>query len=297
MRTTLTVLMASVFSGLAFSQVGINTTSPLASLDVVAGKTDGSTAEGILPPRLTGDQLKAADSQYTAQHEGIMVFVTAPVNAPSAKTGNMTSPGLYYFDGNVWIKTMHGDGRNFQTQSAGDIKNSMLAVDHGGWYLLDGRPVDDLPDAAKATAAQLGFSGNIPDASDRVLKSRNGAEIPGSTGGDNYVKIDQVNLPSVNLAGTITGIAQSAGSHTHSAAEGGFLLGGTTVNNNGAGGYQLDPNSNAWGGIGMLANTAPSGAHIHTVTGTATVPTGGGGKSIDNRSAYLVVNTFIYLGE
>jgi hypothetical protein len=69
-----------------------------------------------------------------------------------------------------------------------------------------------------------------------------------------------------------------------------------TVNNS-SGGYVPDGGSTAWGGIGMLNNTAPAGAHMHTVAGTATISTGGGGKSIDNRSAYLVVNTFIYLGE
>lgn len=296
MRTTFTVVMASVLSNLAFAQVGINTANPIASLDVVAKKNDGSSAEGILPPRLTGDQIKAGDNQYSVHHAGVIVYVTAPVSLPSAKTINMTSIGMYIFDGNVWIKMMQGDGKNFLTRSAGDIKSSVLGVDHAGWYLLDGRSIATLPDGAKSTAMNLGFTGNIPDATDRVLKTKKDGEILGSEGGQNYFGIDQVNLPNINLSGTINGVAQSAGSHTHSSTEGGFLLGGTTVNNT-AGGYLSDGNSTVWGGIGMLGSTAPAGAHIHTVAGTATVATGGAGKSIDNRSAYLVVNTFIYLGE
>lgn len=38
------------------------------------------------------------------------------------------------------------------------------------------------------------------------------------------------------------------------------------------------------------------GAHTHTATGTATVPTGGSGTALDNRSPFLTVNTFVYLG-
>ena len=297
MRTTFTVVMATVLSNFMYSQVGINTADPIASLDVVARKSDGSSAEGILPPRLTGDQIKAGDNQYSAQHAGVIVYVTAPVNLPSTKTINMTSTGMYVFDGNVWIKMMQGDGKNFLTRSAGDIKSSVLGVDHAGWYLLDGRSIATLPDGAKSTAMNLGFTGNIPDATDRVLKTKSNGEVLGSTGGNNYIGLTKDNLPNINLSGTINGVAQSAGSHTHGSPDGGFLLGGTNVNNSGSGGYSPDPSSTAWGGIGMLAYTAAAGAHMHTVTGTATVPTGGAGKSLDNRSAYLVVNTFIYLGE
>lgn len=296
MRTTFTVI-ATILSNFAFSQIGINTDRPITSLDVVAKNNDGSSAEGILPPRLTGDQIKAADNQYSAQHAGVIVYVTAPVNLPSAKTTNMTSVGMYVFDGNVWIKMMQGDGKNFLTRSAGDIKSSMLGVDHAGWYLLDGRSITTLPDGAKSTAISLGFTGNIPDATDRVLKTKTNGEVLGSEGGSNYFGLTQENLPNINLSGTINGVAQAAGSHTHGSPDGGFLLGGTMVNNSGSGGYQPDPTSTVWGGVGMLGNTGVAGSHMHTVTGNATVPTGGAGKSLDNRSAYLVVNTFIYLGE
>ncbi len=297
MRTIFTVVMATVLSNFAFSQIGINTADPITSLDVVAKKNDGSTAEGILPPRLTGDQIKAADNQYSAQHAGTIVYVTVPVNTPSAKTVNMTSSGTYIFDGSVWVKMMQGDGKNFLTRSAGDIKSSVLGVDHAGWYLLDGRAITSLPDGAKSTAINLGFTTNIPDATDRVLKTKSQGEVLGSTGGNNYMGITQDNLPNINLSGTINAVAQAAGAHTHGSPDGGFLLGGTTVNNTSAGGYQPDSNSTVWGGVGMLGNTGSAGNHMHIVTGTATVPTGGAGKSLDNRSAYLVVNTFIYLGD
>lgn len=297
MRTTLTVVIAIVLSNFAYSQVGINTAEPIASLDVTAKNRDGSTAEGIIPPRLTGEQLKAADTKYSALHAGTIVFVTAPVASITEKTRNINAEGLYYFDGTKWQKMMLGDERTLNSKNVGDIKTSVKTADHNGWYLLNGRNVTILPAEAQHGAESLGFSDRLPDATDRVLKGKTTNEILGSVGGDNSLGLTQANLPNVNLSGTISGIAQNGGSHTHNAADGGFLLGGTTVNNNGVGSYADSPAATAWGGIGIMSNTAPSGTHSHIVSGTATVSTGGAGKSLDNRSAYLVVNTFIYLGE
>ncbi len=45
---------------LFFSQVGINTPDPKASLDISAKTTDGSQPEGIIAPRLTEIRLKQA---------------------------------------------------------------------------------------------------------------------------------------------------------------------------------------------------------------------------------------------
>jgi hypothetical protein len=297
MRTTLTVVITIVLSSFAYSQVGINTTEPIASLDVTAKNHDGSTAEGIIPPRLTGEQLKAADTKYSILHAGTIVFVTAPVVSITEKTRNVNDQGLYYFDGSKWQKMMLGDERTLNSKNVGDIKTSVKTSDHNGWYLLNGRNVTTLPAEAQYGAESLGFSDRLPDATDRVLKGKTSNEILGSVGGDNSLGLTQANLPNINLSGTINGTALNAGSHTHNAAEGGFLLGGTTLNSNGTGSYEDSATATAWGGIGLMPNTSPSGTHSHTVTGTATVSTGGTGKSLDNRSAYLVVNTFIYLGE
>ncbi|MCL1868428.1 MAG: hypothetical protein FWF72_05735 [Paludibacter sp.] len=87
------------------AQVGVNTETPAATFDVVAKKTDGSTAEGVIAPRLTGDQLKAGDSKYDNAQNGAIVFVTAPVGSASAKTANVTKAGYYYYDApnSVWV--------------------------------------------------------------------------------------------------------------------------------------------------------------------------------------------------
>ncbi|PQA90678.1 hypothetical protein B0A69_20335 [Chryseobacterium shigense] len=297
MKTTLTVVLASVLSNAALAQIGINTPMPIASLDIVAKRTDGSTAEGVLPPRLSGEEIKAGDSQYTENHAGTIVYASAAVRVPSSKTANITAAGLYYYDGKMWQRMLPGDPRKLNPQSAGDIKNSMQPSDHNGWYLLNGRSVSSLPSSAQTSAAGLGFTTSLPDAADRVLKTRNGAELLGSQGGNNNMTITRSNLPDINLIGVVSGTAESAGAHTHTSDEGGFLLGGTNVGNNGSGHYQGNSDSSSWGGVGMMGNTATSGAHIHSLSGIATIPTGGLGATMDNRSAYMVVNTFIYLGE
>jgi hypothetical protein len=92
------------FGSMAFCQVGINNQNPKATLDVTAKTTDGSNAEGFIAPRLTGDQIKSGDSNYGTSQKGSLIYATAAVTSPSSKTGNITTEGYYYFDGNVWQK-------------------------------------------------------------------------------------------------------------------------------------------------------------------------------------------------
>lgn len=98
------ILAGYLFSLSIYAQVGINNTSPQATLDITAKATDGSSPQGIIAPRLTGDQIQAGDSQYKAAQTGAIIYATAAVTTPSAKTANISSQGYYYFDGSVWQK-------------------------------------------------------------------------------------------------------------------------------------------------------------------------------------------------
>ncbi|MEG0926696.1 hypothetical protein [Chryseobacterium sp.] len=89
-------------------QVGINTVTPYTTLDVTAKTTDGSRAEGVIAPRLTGDQIKAGDAQYTANLRGNIIYATSAVGIASPKTVNITAAGYYFFDGSVWQKLNDG---------------------------------------------------------------------------------------------------------------------------------------------------------------------------------------------
>ncbi|GAB0155529.1 hypothetical protein CHRYSEOSP005_07900 [Chryseobacterium sp. Alg-005] len=94
----------------AFAQVGVNTTSPQATFDVVGNPSDITKYDGIIAPRITGDQLKA--KTYSSLQTGALVYVTVADSAPGGQTLEVTSPGYYYFNGdtaiNKWIKLSTG---------------------------------------------------------------------------------------------------------------------------------------------------------------------------------------------
>ncbi|REC79754.1 hypothetical protein DRF60_04960 [Chryseobacterium elymi] len=103
MKKNIILLGALVVSSLAYSQVGINNETPKATLDVSA-KTPSTAAEGIIAPRLSGDDIKGKDGQYLADQKGAIVYATSAVGTPSVKTANITAEGYYYFDGTIWQK-------------------------------------------------------------------------------------------------------------------------------------------------------------------------------------------------
>ncbi len=104
MKKHASVIVATLFSAVLYSQVGINTQNPKGTLDVSAKSTDGTLPEGFLLPRLTGEQIKSADNQYTSDQTGIIVYASSAVSVSSPKTVNINAAGYYYFDGNVWQK-------------------------------------------------------------------------------------------------------------------------------------------------------------------------------------------------
>ncbi|MPS72419.1 MAG: hypothetical protein E2590_04630 [Chryseobacterium sp.] len=87
------------------AQVGINNPEPKATLDVTAKKTDGTTAEGIIAPRLTADQLFSKNDKYAADQKGSIVYVTELMSNSDNlidDTEDVTEIGYYYHDGIKW---------------------------------------------------------------------------------------------------------------------------------------------------------------------------------------------------
>jgi len=108
MKKQIFLIGAIIVSTFSFAQVGINNDNPQATLDISAKTTDNSKPEGIIAPRLTGNEIKAKDLQYTNNQTGALVFATSAVGTPSAKTANITTSGYYYFDGTMWQKINSG---------------------------------------------------------------------------------------------------------------------------------------------------------------------------------------------
>ncbi|CAA7392657.1 FISUMP domain-containing protein [Chryseobacterium fistulae] len=97
------LLLCMLVGAFYYSQVGVNTTSPKATLEVTAKNSDGSTPEGIIVPRLTGNQLFAAIATgvYTMDQHGAIVYIYEPTDSDkrTGQTEFIDDFGFYYYDG------------------------------------------------------------------------------------------------------------------------------------------------------------------------------------------------------
>lgn len=117
-KNTTKIFIAAIFltiSGTAYAQdgrVGINTSTPAATLDVVASPSNSTRIDGFIAPRLKGIELKGKDSLYTVEQTGTILYVTEALDGSGAtsnteddttpKTVKVIEPGYFYFDGNIW---------------------------------------------------------------------------------------------------------------------------------------------------------------------------------------------------
>ena len=109
MKKSLT-LITILFTAILQAQVGIGNVEPKATLDIVGQANTTNAVDGILVPRLTGDQLRSKNSVYTNLQHSTLVYVTEADSSPDGKTVQVTSPGYYYYsqpDANIagnWVK-------------------------------------------------------------------------------------------------------------------------------------------------------------------------------------------------
>ncbi|MFV0248813.1 MAG: hypothetical protein ACK5H1_07625 [Tenacibaculum sp.] len=158
----------------------------------------------------------------------------------------------------------------------GDIKFGVQKDDHLGWYFLNGRSVNSLPANAKANAEALGFTTNLPNATDRMIKTSNlNTDTIAQTGGSSTVILTRANLPKVNF----TGSTSETGAHTHTIPR---KVG------NALRAIGIDP----FYANGGTTKTSSNGKHKHTVS----LPSGGENKPFNILPRFIVFNTFIYLG-
>ena len=113
-----------VFNGaLLKAQVTIgDNTPPNATLDVVASNpANASAAEGVIAPRLTGDQIKDKDGAYGTLQNGAIVYATAGVTGtPTGKTVKIVAEGYYYYDApsSMWQR-LGAKGLNITPEQTG----------------------------------------------------------------------------------------------------------------------------------------------------------------------------------
>jgi len=103
MKKSFLIISLSLTSLQAFSQVGINTTEPKATLDVVGKPLETDVLDGLIVPRITALQLKAKN--YTSEQKGAIIYITEIFTDSADATGQVElvkSIGLYEFNGTQW---------------------------------------------------------------------------------------------------------------------------------------------------------------------------------------------------
>lgn len=86
----------------SYGQVGINTNTPVSTLDILGNPSSSTVVDGLLAPRISLTALIAKDNLYTTNLAGTIVYVNDISNSVSTKTTNITSEGYYIFDGDKW---------------------------------------------------------------------------------------------------------------------------------------------------------------------------------------------------
>jgi hypothetical protein len=102
--------LSLLLSVLTNAQVGVNTNTPRASLDLVAiGENDETltTKEGLLIPKVSLSRVEQMTTSLTID-EGILVYINnIDVLSPTGSITTVDTEGFYYFDGAYWIKLVN----------------------------------------------------------------------------------------------------------------------------------------------------------------------------------------------
>lgn len=90
-------IIMSAFFNVCYSQVGIGTDAPKASLEITQNGVGSTVPSGVLIPRMTGDQISAMT--VGTNHNSMLVYATS-----AAASSEIDTPGFWYYDSanTVW---------------------------------------------------------------------------------------------------------------------------------------------------------------------------------------------------
>ncbi|MBP2618050.1 hypothetical protein [Chryseobacterium jejuense] len=196
----LTATMLVAFTALSKAQqgrVGINTSTPAATLDVVAN-ADVTRPDALLVPRLSRAQLLAKDAAYAngdataaSAQNGALVFVNLVDGTATAKTTNVTATGFYYYDGtngnNVWKPVGGGSSTTQRYEGivgSATTVNAAYTVTGNDFFIVTNAAAGltiTLPAADPTNAGRVVVISNQNTASSTVtVVSANGVPVAGT---------------------------------------------------------------------------------------------------------------------
>lgn len=97
-----------ILTQISHSQVGIGTTNPTSTLEIVAANPTGTatTVDGIIIPRVDRQRAQSMTIIPTSN----MIYVNSiATGTATGITANVTSIGFYYYDGTLWQKIATGN--------------------------------------------------------------------------------------------------------------------------------------------------------------------------------------------
>lgn len=169
MRKTIStiIIFACLNTALVFSQVGVNTEDPQATLDIT-NATTGTSPEGLLVPRLTGNEIEAMTTSASigSVHNGLLVFATQASNAVNPV---IVSTGFWYYDAldSTWKILEREERRSsvvIDPTGAGDYRSLQAAYDEEAKkkYIptVNNAPVEFI--CQNGAAGDLYVDGSIP---------------------------------------------------------------------------------------------------------------------------------------
>lgn len=294
--------LALLSAGLSMNaQLGINTSLPQATFDIVGSPSNTSKFDGLIAPRITGTELKAKN--YTAAQTGAIVYVTAAESAPTGQTAEVLASGYYYFDGTKWLslsgswRTVGNSGTTAASAALGtnigtgnylgtnDGQNLVLATQKNVKGILDINGTLQGGNANSATGPYASFTWG----SNNILTNSSSSNI--ALGKDNTVSA-QGNFPAVaiGLGNTASNGAKVIG-NTNTATGPNNLVFGNLNTVTGLTGLTVGNNHNNSGGIAIGSGNTTSLNNIaigsaNTATGTEAFAIGFSGQAAAGQMVY-----------
>lgn len=105
----LILCLAYLFSFSLFSQLGIGTNVPNATLDVQGLPNNITIADGLIAPKLTRAQL-IDKTAYGTNQIGAIVYITDITGTTTPSTSEVLNTGYYFFNGTKWVNIVTENG-------------------------------------------------------------------------------------------------------------------------------------------------------------------------------------------